>query len=131
MFKLEGWKKTVVLGIWLFAILVLATLAANALLAWAKVPSRNGVYAVFLANGQAYFGNISQENDQRLVLKNIYYIQKSADNSQAQNDVTLFKLGNELHGPEDMMEINKSQVTFIEKLKTDSKVVKAIENYKK
>ena len=131
MFKLEGWKKTTALGIGLFVVLVLATLAASALLVWAGTPSRSGVYAVFLTNGQAYFGNITKEDDHRLILKNIFYIQKNPDATQVQNDVTLFKLGNELHGPEDMMEINKSQVMFLERLKSDGKVMKAIQNYKK
>jgi len=42
----------------------------------------------------------------------------------------LLKLGNEVHGPEDQMEINREHVVFIEKLKTDGKVAKAIAAYK-
>jgi len=38
----------------------------------------------------------------------------------------LVKLGNELHGPEDQMSVNRDQILFIEKLKADSQVVKTI-----
>lgn len=113
-----------------FVVLVLAGLTINAVSRWAVNPTRTGYYAVFLTNGQAYFGTIGKEDDKRLVLNNIYYIQKSQD-SQAQNDITLLKLGNEVHGPEDMMEINKSQLLFVEKLKSDGRVMKAIQDYKK
>ncbi|MFA5184862.1 MAG: hypothetical protein WC551_00030 [Patescibacteria group bacterium] len=113
-----------------FIVLVLADLTAGGLSRWAGNPSRSGYYAVFLTNGQAYFGTIGKEDDKRMVLNNIYYIQKSPD-SQAQSDITLLKLGNEVHGPEDMMEINKSQLLFVEKLKSDGRVMKAIQDYKK
>lgn len=129
--KLDLVKKSLALGVGLFVVLVCAALAADVLLRLASTPSRDGYYGVFLSNGQAYFGNIAKEDGQRLVLKNIFYIQKSADSGQSGGDVTLLKLGNELHGPEDMMEINKAQVMFIERLKPDGKVAKAIQDYKK
>lgn len=55
-----------------------------------------------------------------------------ADNSTAApatDNFSLVKLGNELHGPEDKMSINLSQVLFVEDLKVDSKVVEAIRAY--
>jgi len=129
--KLDVIKKPLALGAGLFVVLVLAALTANALLLLASAPARSGYYAIFLSNGQVYFGNITKENDRELVLKHIFYIQKNAEAGQSANDVTLLKLGNELHGPEDMMEINKSQILFIEQLKPDGKVAKAIQDYKK
>ncbi|MDP2736693.1 MAG: hypothetical protein Q8O59_02830 [bacterium] len=95
--------------------------------------------AVFLSNGQVYFGKVTDANIQTLVLENIYYL-RSAGNlqtSEAKNSTTtpetdnfsLVKLGNELHGPEDKMSINLSQVLFVEDLKIDSKVVEAIRAY--
>lgn len=95
--------------------------------------------AVFLSNGQVYFGKVTDANIQTLVLENIYYL-RSAGNlqtSDANNSTTtpatdnfsLVKLGNELHGPEDKMSINLSQVLFVEDLKIDSKVVEAIRAY--
>lgn len=131
MLKAESMKKWLVVSVGAFVVLVLSALTANALLLLASAPARSGYYGVFLANGQAYFGNIAKEDDHQLVLKNIFYIQKNADSGQAGGDVTLLKLGNELHGPEDMMEINKAQIMFIEQLKPDGKVAKAIQDYKK
>ena len=97
--------------------------------------------AVFLTNGQVYFGKIYQDNSQEVDLQNIYYLQVNSANSSLQDgskatpspsaspDISLVKLGNELHGPNDRMLINKSQVLFTESLKSDSKVVQAINNY--
>jgi len=99
--------------------------------------------AVFLNNGQVYFGKIDSYNDSYLELTNIYYIQvipalqqgqedDKNDNKkqeQQQDQITLVKLGNELHGPMDKMTINKDQVVFVEDMKDDSKVVQAINQY--
>lgn len=93
-------------------------------------PDRGGLYGVFLANGQAYFGQITDEDSAFITLDNVFYLQQNAEGS-AQGDVTLLKLGNEVHSPEDNMEINKAQVLFIEKLKPEGKVSKAIEGYGK
>ena len=78
--------------------------------------------AVFLTNGQVYFGKVTDANNQTLILENIYYL-RSAGNLQisevknstatsSTDNFSLFKLGNELHGPEDNMSINLSQVLF-------------------
>lgn len=95
--------------------------------------------AVFLANGQVYFGKITDANSQTLVLEDIYYLRsagnlqiseiKNSTTTPATDNFSLVKLGNELHGPEDKMSINLSQVLFTEDLKADSKVVEAIRAY--
>ncbi|MDD4272062.1 MAG: hypothetical protein PHF50_04660 [Patescibacteria group bacterium] len=95
--------------------------------------------AVFLSNGQVYFGKVMDANNQTLVLEKIYYLRTAgnlqisdANNSTstpAADNFSLIKLGNELHGPEDKMSINLSQVLFVEDLKSDSKVVEAIRAY--
>ena len=93
--------------------------------------------AVFLTNGQVYFGKIYGRTDQALDLRNIYYLQvnqqvqpeqkaSAAATPTPQPQVSLVKLGNELHGPNDRMQISSNQVLFTESLKTDSKVVDAI-----
>lgn len=89
---------------------------------------RNGLYAVFLTNNQVYFGRIDKETNEKVWLKSIYYIQPPKTGEKAE-DISLLKLGNELHGPEDMMEINREHVLFVEKLKEDGKVAKAIQSY--
>ena len=94
--------------------------------------------AVFLTNGQVYFGKIHSITD-TVDLQDIYYLQVNnssnnpqsgtGTNSTTNPDISLVKLGNELHGPNDRMLINRSQVLFTESLKSDSKVVTAINNY--
>jgi hypothetical protein len=52
--------------------------------------------------------------------------QSASSNNQ---QVSLAKLGGELHGPEDVMYVNRDQVLFWENLKDNGKVVTAIKNY--
>lgn len=105
--------------------------------------------AVFLANDQVYFGNIQEITDDTLVLSNIYYLQSkseapatdatpgaSATGQDASNptdaaQLSLAKLGDELHGPEDLMRINMDQVLFWENLKSDGRVSSAIKDFRK
>jgi hypothetical protein len=90
--------------------------------------------AVFLDNGQVYFGKLTDENNDYLVLDDIYYLQRTAplqgENSQGGGELSLVKLGNELHGPEDVMYISKANILFFENLKDDSRVATAIREYK-
>lgn len=96
--------------------------------------------AVFLTNGQVYFGKVSQVDSSYVKLTNIYYLQvtTAATGSQtvqpkasdtANQQVSLAKLGGELHGPEDTMFISRQQILFWENLKGDGKVAKAIADY--
>lgn len=96
--------------------------------------------AVFLTNGQVYFGKIYARTHEGIDLRDIYYLQVNNQSSlqsspspsaspSASPEVSLIKLGNELHGPNDRMLINMQQVLFTESLKDDSKVVAAIKNY--
>jgi hypothetical protein len=101
--------------------------------------------AVFLTNGQVYFGKLATVNRDYLKLTDIYYLQvqqsvqpsTSSTSAAASNtssgsnngQVQLVKLGNELHGPEDQMAINRQQVLFWENLKPSGKVTQAINQY--
>src|SRR5688572_21694062 len=57
--------------------------------------------AVFLTNGQVYFGKLSGANDSYLVLRQVFYLQTNSQQVQPNQDqnqnVSLVKLGNELH----------------------------------
>lgn len=88
--------------------------------------------AVFLSNGQVYFGKITSKNSSELVLSSVFYLQSdSAPNiGMAASNLKLAKLGNEIHGPTDELRINASQVLFYENLREDSRVVQLIKNYK-
>lgn len=92
--------------------------------------------AVFLSDGQVYFGKVASENDREVILKNIYYLQTPGSLQQGgdslnkqKGEISLIKLGGEIHGPQDEMRINREQVLFIEDLKDDSQVVEAIKRH--
>jgi len=90
--------------------------------------------AVFVTNGQVYFGHLKEANRDYLVMDDIYYLRVSEQlqppSQQPQTRIDLVKLGNEIHAPEDMMYLPKSQIIFWENLKLDSPVVQAIEQLK-
>jgi hypothetical protein len=90
--------------------------------------------AVFLNNGQVYFGKMGDPNGQFVSLTDIYYLKtEKALQQGASNEgpsISLVKLGNELHGPLDEMHINRDQILFWENMKSDSKVVQAIAQYR-
>lgn len=93
--------------------------------------------ALFMTNGQVYFGHLSNLDAGYAQLTDVYYlqvqqaVQPAADKKDAteQPKVSLTKLGNELHGPTDKMHISRDQILFWENLKDDSTVVKAIKDY--
>lgn len=95
--------------------------------------------AVFLTNGQVYFGYVKNEKSDPMVITDVYYLQVqqalqadgTASASQADQQVSLVKLGNELHGPKDEMRINREQILFVEDMKADSKVNESIADYVK
>jgi|SRR3989344_1338360 len=116
----RNWKS------WLILLLALAVLWKLAV--WGGfLPSltfpavdKNKVQAVFLNNGQVYFGQLRELNKTYVVLENVYYLR------QDQQQPNLVKLGNEIHGPEDTMYIPKEQIIFWEDMRDDSPVVQAI-----
>jgi len=92
-----------------------------------------------MTNGQVYFGKLSNLDSKYSELTDVYYLQVQQQNIQPgtggnttnseQPQVSLTKLGQELHGPTDKMHIASEQILFWEDLKDDSTVVKAIKDY--
>ena len=92
--------------------------------------------AVFLINGQSYFGHIAKQTKTEIVLHDVYYLQlrqvpaKKGETKPSQQ-LSIVKLGQETYGPENMMTINRSQVLFVEQLREDSQIVKKIQSLTK
>ena len=95
---------------------------------------------MFLTNGQVYFGKISKSG-QWIKLSDVYYLQitdplQPAGNQgdsvipKKEQSIQLVKLGSELHGPADVMYIEKDKILFWENMKDDSKVLQAIKQNK-
>lgn len=96
--------------------------------------------AVFLnsQDGQVYFGKLDVYNDDLYYLSDIYYVrvenpvQPEGANQQQQQqaNISLAKLGKELHGPEDAMYISRDKVLYWENLTEEGQVVTAIKDFK-
>jgi len=101
-----------------------------------------GYQAVFLTNGQVYFGHLQTNLGGKYVrLQDVYYLQidqssklnadSTTNTDSSQSNFALIKLGNEIHGPKDTMLINQDQILFIEDLRSDSDIVNSINNFEK
>lgn len=105
----------------------------------------SGYQAVFLTNGQVYFGKLSGINGKYATLTDIYYLQVTTppglqgsaqqtaaqQQQQQQAKLELVKLGKELHGPVDSMKINRDQILFFEDMTEDGQVMQAIRTNQK
>jgi hypothetical protein len=100
-------------------------------------PDSNMNQAVFLNNGEVYFGKITKNGEDFIVLEDIYYLrvtpvlQQQPDGTAVQDpnqqpQINLIKLGEELHGPEDKMVIPTSSVVYWENITNEGQVSTAI-----
>ena len=131
------------LGIVIALVLVAAAIGWYIFRAQASSASRaidsSKYQAVFMSGGQVYFGKLEIVNHDYVRLKHVFYIQsndtKSTDDTGSNTKTTnasgmqLIKLGDEVHGPEDAMVINREQMLFFENLKSDGKVAQLINQY--
>lgn len=139
----DGSKKPNRLGLLLVgSILLLVLLALAAWFVFGQKAQPTGIdnskyQAVFLSNGQHYFGKLEVMSDEYFKLKDVYYLEQKnqssedSNNSTQKTEVELRKLGEtEVHGPEDTMIISKQQVILYENLGGNSQVVKYIDQHK-
>lgn len=123
-------------GVGLLIALVALNLAVGGSKEESKYIDKTKFQAVFVNGGQVYFGKLRALNNKFLTLDNIYYLRVNSsgattDNTSTSQDISLTKLGCELHGPTDEMVVNRDQVLFWENLKDDGQVVTAITKYVK
>lgn len=129
--------------------LILAVAAVIVLLivgavAWHLVQGKGGAprgdryQAVFLDNGQVFFGKLKNTHGDYLTLEGAYYTRKQdvpddateEQKAAVNNNVSLARVGDEVYGPESTIRIKAEQVLFWQDLKADSKVAKAIDDAK-
>lgn len=131
-------RKTSVIGI-LIGIILLAGAAFYFLKMGTGGLIDSGYQAVFLTNGQVYFGKLQIVNDSYMKISSVYYIQNSTAATPQQGsgadagatNIQLVPLTGAVHGPKDEMVIAKSQVLFFENLKDDGQAAKLISGDKK
>lgn len=137
---------------WVKWIVVLAILVISGFAGWRFWPSGAGLestidttkyQAVFLSNGQVYFGRLSVVNKDYMKLTNVYYLERqlvadtdSKDENGANdsevpdgdNNFQLLKYSDVLYGSEDEMVISKEDIIRYENLRSDGVVARAIAN---
>lgn len=124
------------------AVVVIAILAGAAgYFSTRGVPSLGGAAkaekfnAIFLNNGQVYFGVIKDENSQYMVLDNVFYLQlvneeipatEEGGEPQVVQRPQLVKKGDEYYGPDSSIRLNRAQVAVVEDLRDDSDILRQI-----
>ena len=88
--------------------------------------------AVFLDNGQVFFGMIEETGPSYLMLKDVFYVQSQVvqqdkDKKEVRN--ILVKRGSEWHGP-DLMYVTTRHVVVIEPVSPSSRVAQLIKEAK-
>lgn len=136
-FKLSPVLKIAIAGaviILLLNIIIGGWLAYRTLSATKNDPSQ--YQAVFLNDGQVYFGKMHNLDSEYVKLSNVYYLQNQSENSaldpqniENQSGMELVALTSRVHGPEDDMFIKSDNILFFQNLKPDSRVSDAIRNY--
>lgn len=93
--------------------------------------------SVFLTNGQVYFGKIKSRGSSNTTLVDIYYlqvqqpIQPPPEGQQQTPQISLVKLGNEIHKPKDEMVINNKHILFTEEVQEGGQVMEAIRRFQR
>lgn len=126
-------KKRSILKKPVFVLTIFALAAITAIAIWHSAASQintNQYQAVFLSNGQAYFGKLHDYYTGRPYMTDVYYFQSNnqpAGSTQtASGNQLLVKLGQEIHAPENKLILNKDSILFVENLSDSGKVVEAI-----
>jgi hypothetical protein len=89
------------------------------------LPSVGGAryQAVFLANGQTYFGHYIERLGPYAKIENAFYIQQTpSQDEQTPATSKVVRRGNELHHPTAFVLVPKSAILFTEDLRSDSPV---------
>ena len=89
------------------------------------LPSPGGAryQAVFLSNGQTYFGHYIERLGPYAKIENAFYIQQTpAKDEQTPAESKVVRRGSELHHPTTFVLIPKSAILFTEDLRSDSPV---------
>ena len=86
----------------------------------------NEYQSVVLTNGQIYFGKLSAPGDNYYYLRHVYYLTEQATRAGAPKQRALAPIVKDIHTPEDMMVINRSQIVYMENLKPSGEVSRRI-----
>ena len=85
--------------------------------------------AIFLDNGQVFFGRLQDDGSSYLTLRDVFYIKQQASPDKKEVQSLLVKRGSEWHAP-DFMRINSRHIVLIEPVAADSRVALLIREVK-
>ena len=85
--------------------------------------------AVFMDNGQTFFGRVENAGSAYPKLSDVFYIQREVNRETNEVKNILVKRGSEWHGP-DYMIINAAHIVAIEPVAADSRVAQLIKEAK-
>jgi hypothetical protein len=91
-------------------------------------PGRADYQAVFLANGQTYFGRYYDRIGAYAKIEDVYYLQQTTGATPDQTDTKLVRRGKELHAPAARMLVPKSSILFVEDLSASSPIAQFMRN---
>lgn len=112
---------------WIVAPVVLGLLLGAAVDRGALPFSGNErISAVFLIDGQGYFGHLEDLPwSDTVVLRDVYYFE-DARKMNTNLDVALVKRGGEVHQPADAMRFRRDKILAVERISPSSPVARAI-----
>jgi len=115
------------IALWLLLPALLGAILATALDPRAlPFTGHEQISAVFLLDGQAYFGHLEDVPwSGTITLRDVYYFE-DARKVTTDLPLALVKRGNELHQPADAMRIRRDKVLVVERVNLDSAVGLAI-----
>jgi hypothetical protein len=115
------------IGPWVIVAIVAIVLGATVDPRTLPFTGSEKISAVFLLDGQAYFGHLEDVPwSDSIGLTDVYYLD-DASKTTTDLPVGLLKRGSELHAPADGMRIRRDKVLAIERVGPDSPVARAIE----
>lgn len=122
--------------IFVLSAIVIGALLASGIFLFKRQPDPvlrdpDAYHAVFLDNGQVYFGKLEHLNKEFWSLTDIYYLRAGTvqQGETVGPQIDLIKLGLEIHAPKDEMIINKQHIVFYESLGDDGEVMKLIRQH--
>lgn len=100
-----------------------ATTSTNPL---ATAVNANEYQAVFLTNGQVFFGRLTVPGGDYYYLRHVYYLSSRAGTKSSQGGLTIQKLTNDVHGPEDLVVLSRAQVLYVENLRPNGRAAQIL-----
>lgn len=94
-----------------------------------KLDLKTDYQAIFLNNGQVFFGKVEKAGSAYPLIRDVYYVQPQTDPKTKETKNILIKRGNEWHGP-DMMYLNARHIVVIEPVANNSRVSQLIKEAK-